>query len=210
MLFPRELSRRVKQSLSKLRENNTILLRNCKKYHLLKSQWLIVGNNHRRLAKRSNISIIFMRCVYLAPQKLGGAPVEYFTSGCSLSETLGNIKESHSTARRETFTVRKSGSIVWKVLQNSVNQPAHFRKLQLEILLLKFFTFITKTLGNRWGMGCLSAGLCLDRIARTLILKAYAYALIYILYPYWSRSLFFDHVVLFCSFLDLQSQSLFW
>ena len=149
MLFPRELSRRVKQSLSKLRENNTILLRNCKKYHLLKSRWLIVGIGHRQTAKKSNISTIFRGCVYLGPQKLGSAPVEYFRSGCSLSKTLGNIKESHSTARRETFTVRKSGSIVWKVLQNSVNQPAHFRKLQLEILLLKFFTFITKTLGNR-------------------------------------------------------------
>ena len=207
MLFPREHSRQVQQSLSKLRENNTILLRNCKKITCWNLNGLL---SVLVIAKKSNISTIFRRCVYLGPQKLGGAPVEYFRSGCSLSKTLGNIKESHSTARREAFTVRKSGSIVWKVLQNLVNQPAHFRKLQLEILLLKFFTFITKTLGNRWGMGCLSAGLCLDRIARTLILKAYAYALIYILYPYWSRSLFFDHVVLFCSFLDLQSQSLFW
>ena len=207
MFFPRELSLQVQQPLSKMRENNTNLLRNCKKITCSNLNGLL---SVLVIAKKSNISTIFMRCVYLAPQKLGGAPVEYFRSGCSLSETLGNIKESHSTARREAFTVRKSGSIVWKVLQNLVNQPAHFRKLQLEILLLKFFTFITKTLGNRWGMGCLSAGLCLDRIARTLILKAYAYALIYILYPYWSRSLFFDHVVLFCSFLDLQSQSLFW
>ena len=135
---PEQAAREQQHSVAKLQKN-----------HLLKSQWLIVGINHRRLAKKSNISTIFRMCVCLGPQKLGGALVEYFRSGCSLSETLGNIKESHSTARRETFTVRKSGSIVWKVLQNSVNQPAHFRKLQLEILLLKFFTFITKTLRNR-------------------------------------------------------------
>ena len=170
MFFPRELSLQVQQPLSKLRENNTNLLRNCKKITCSNLNGLL---SVLVIAKKSTI---FRRCVYLGPQKLGGAPVEYFRSGCSLSETLGNIKESHSTARREAFTVRKSGSIVWKVLQNLVNQPAHFRKLQLEILLLKFFTFITKTLGNRWGMGCFSAGLCLDRIARTLILKAYAYA----------------------------------
>ena len=172
MFFPRKHSWQVQQPLSKLRENNTILLRNCRKITCW-NLWLIVRINHRRLAKKSNISTIFRMCVCLGPQKLGGAPVEYFRSGCSLSETLGNIKESHSTARRETFTVRKSGSIVWKVLQNSVNQPAHFRKLQLEILLLKFFTFITKTLRNRWGMGCLSAGLCLDAMARTFIRKAF-------------------------------------
>ena len=135
---PEQAAREQQHSVAKLQKN-----------HLLKSQWLIVRINHRRLAKKSNISTIFRMCVCLGPQKLGGAPVEYFRSGCSLSETLGNIKESHSTAKRETFTVRKSGSIVWKVLQNSVNQPAHFRKLQLEILLLKFFTFITKTLRNR-------------------------------------------------------------
>ena len=173
MLFPRELSWQVQQPLSKLRENNSILLRNCRKISM---SVLII-------AEKSNISTIFMRCVCFGPQKLGGAPVEYFRSGCSLSETLGNIKESHSTAKRETFTVRKSGSIVWKVLQNSVNQPAHFRKLQLEILLLKFFTFITKTLRNRRGMGCLSAGLCLDAMAWTFIRKAYAYCLCFNHYP---------------------------
>ena len=59
-------------------------------------------------------------------------------------QKVGNIKESHSTGRRETFTSENQVQLFGK-LRRKLDKPTHFRKLQLETFLpLNISKFIIK------------------------------------------------------------------
>ena len=85
----------------------------------------------------------YLNCTFLKSSKREpSAQYQYFRSWCSLSGSLGTLKEVAQQAEEK----RLPQKISFNCLETSpkLDKPTHFRKLQLETFLPKVFTFITE------------------------------------------------------------------